>query len=505
MLLVLLVFAFAFAAQAVRMVSMDEAIWAALGWADQHKAETGWQRLRVGRVEPRLTEATNRYYVVEMEGEGAVFMSANTWMTPVVVCTNGSDFAALASDADIASVVSAAIDAEAARAAAYEAKTLSQKEIWAWEADADEREGEWTDDIGSGVNRDVITPAATSDDSSFDDLFTAEATKVVLSGKGTLSKAIEVTHDLTIVGEAGATVLPLSTAGFRVTNGARLCVSNVVFNGYQVVNITPDRYKGAGLFVVEDGTLTLGAGVELYNLQGASGCSGAVAVKGGAAEIGEGVRIESCRAIRPVGALSTVITPNGGGVTVSEGARLVMCGGTIVNCHAEASGGGVYVDKGSAVEFGGNVRIFGNGNEKPDDENRPYIPDDVHVYATSVGNALGQVRIATGGLGDALIGYNASIATLNQLGNVFFDVTNLTSNRAERAARCFVNDTYPQEYDGELEADEVNREVMAVYDPATKRLNWEWWEWREPLPEEPPEEPVIPDEDPYTMSLIALR
>ena len=193
---------------------------------------------------------------------------------------------------------------------------------------------------------------------SLDALFAAkpDAGTIAVLKSGELTKEVAVTGDLTIIGKNGASIWPAATAKFSVTGGAKLTLKD----------ITVADYSGnASLFYVsgEGSELVLDNGAMLKNIccNAISGACGPVFADNKATlTMVSGASIVECRA---TSARNNENGGYGGGVYLQRGAVLDMQGGSIVNCHADRNGGGVYAYK-STVKLAGDATVAGNDSKE---------------------------------------------------------------------------------------------------------------------------------------------
>ena len=240
-----------------------------------------------------------------------------------------------------------------------------------------------------------------------------------------LSCDVVVSCPLVIRSEFGARLAPTMDAHIIVANGGNLVVTGVTIDG-------TDR-KGGDTFVrvLEGGSMTLGAGARIANIECTGGNAdnaayGPVVVFGGGT-----LRLETGSAIIGCSASGTSSgCMHGGGVYVYGGGTLDLAGGTIADCHALA-GGGVFAELGANIVVSGPSDVSGNVNKKGK-------ADDVYFrYKATDVNRIVVTNSAAGGH----IGVKYSSVDGNDVDFVFATAEALASaHDIEVSAAAFFND-----------------------------------------------------------------
>ena len=132
----------------------------------------------------------------------------------------------------------------------------------------------------------------------------------------------------------------VADAMFRVSNGAKLVLENIIIDGNKAVYPTN---TSSLVNVFSGGAFTLAEGAVLRNNR---------------ADYGGGVRVDGGAFTMTGGEISGNTATSGGGVYVYIG-EFTVTGGEITNNTASSSGGGTYIDDGALI-LGGAAVINGN-------------------------------------------------------------------------------------------------------------------------------------------------
>lgn len=221
----------------------------------------------------------------------------------------------------------------------------------------------------------------TSLDSLFRD-FTNGAEVVVFKDCGytAFSNAVSVAKNITITGSGD--VAPVisggNSAGFTITDGAAVSVSNVVFT-----RSGSSTASTASLFTIDGGSLALESGAAIAGLKFA-GSASAILVNNGSVSMSEGSSITNCTGTSSGTQEAVAIVLKG------ENCSLAMTGGEISGCSGGKTSGGVYAGAGSAVSLEGKVFIKDNVNKNKATRNLYLAKNDI---LTATGDISGTVGV----------------------------------------------------------------------------------------------------------------
>lgn len=179
----------------------------------------------------------------------------------------------------------------------------------------------------------------------------------VLQKDDTLSRAVTVKGDMTLISENGSGLNDLAVAaGFKVGAGAKLTVRGVAFDGMA---------KGLrdSLFIVDGGDLELCGGTAIRNFKGEKSTTSAVirAINGATVTLGSEdgeVTIADCR--------NWYSNTSKGGALYLAGSTARLQGAvSITGCRCRGLGGGVYVKSGAQLNLSGMLRVCDNTSGDP--------------------------------------------------------------------------------------------------------------------------------------------
>ena len=187
---------------------------------------------------------------------------------------------------------------------------------------------------------------------TFDEALVDDAAEVVLYRKSRFAKQFTASAPVSISSENGAVLKVHPSAQIIAKPGAEIELSDIVMSGGASLS--------GPLVMVDGGTVEMksGAAFEDIAVKNADSTYGLVVVKSGTFAMESGTSLARCSATSPGNANSSGC--KGGGVYVYPEATFDMRGGTISECSAELSGGGVFVDNGATLLLSGDATIVSN-------------------------------------------------------------------------------------------------------------------------------------------------
>ena len=289
-----------------------------------------------------------------------------------------------------------------------------------------------------------------------------EIGEFVVRKSDTLSKRLTVAQELTIRGEGNPEIDCAKTAGFDVKTGGSFALEGVSFSGIGF---------GEALFLVDGGELTLGAGVVLHDISNLtkSTYSGALYVKSGKATV-QGASFVRCANLGQ--------QAKGGAISVGDSAELVLNGGSISNCSAKVSGGGVYVGRKAKVTVGGALYVVDNvAGTSPVSADDIYVAYPKQVTFLLADNLESGLRDSIGVKFYDAMGSEPGVFG-NDDGSPFISAEGVSEDAINAAITAFFNDVHP------------DYEVVAA-DDGSLRLAWK--------------EPDVPDLSTEDLELAVAR
>lgn len=288
------------------------------------------------------------------------------------------------------------------------------------------------------------------------DKYPAGADVVITKSGGRIAKARTLSGVRSISAEADAgevVVRSEGSAGFTLTDGCKLTVSGVTFEGY----------RGNGLFVV-NGT---GAKLTVTNtvfsgIEGTNKWSGAITVLKGDASVTDSV-FDNCRATGVYAKNKTLLAKGGAVYLSGSGCSLELNGGSISGCSANNLGGAVYAANGSSVRVRGALTVKGNRSDTNPDADDIFLQSSMATL-TLAGPLTGEdavgVRYGVSGSGKG-----------NAVGKVFAAVAvDVDAPAVTNSAKAFLNDTDPVGVRAEVGDDGTNL-LWVVRTPSDRQVD----------------------------------
>lgn len=165
--------------------------------------------------------------------------------------------------------------------------------------------------------------------------------------------------NVTLAGSTGA----YDARVLYVAEGAEVTLADTTVTGGRVNNVLTNE-GGAGAFVADRGTLTVGADVVFEDNETVAGGGAVFVADGGTAEISDNAKLQNNAAKLGGGIYADTQTHDYGGLSIS---------GEVTGNDASENGSGMYVCADANASVQGNVTISGNTHGK--NESNVYLPD----------------------------------------------------------------------------------------------------------------------------------